>query len=269
MDLFDVAYASLVRNEFGFDRLKILTAFGKKTIFSGSLGAAKNILLGLPVGRFRSVWNENIVCPIKSWMGIDDAESRYLGFIADLFEGQARGEFSSSAFFPSELRYPLIDAGIERKLVRLTYDGHRRLVEPYAISYKKPQNGPAQEYLYCFNVEGGKSPPGWRTLIGEKISELSVTDTQFEPREEIELAKSGEMPKNHTFVRAGKMESSPRPRRASNAGLVFSQGFPRQYTIQCPYCSKKFKRNRLDTTLNKHVSPDGWPCSARVGFLLG
>jgi hypothetical protein len=46
---------------------------------------------------------------------------------------------------------------------------------------------------------GGRSGPGVKSLLNWKIQNLATTDIKFEPRFEIELAKSGEYGARTTF----------------------------------------------------------------------
>jgi len=264
-DLFDMAYSYLWCKALAVDRSKVLTAFIRKTIFRSSPGSARDILLGLPVDGFRDDWQDRIVYPVDSRLGLDEAIERFKGFVRELFSGERVHPFRSDAFFSADLRYPIIQAGADRRLIRLTYDGALRLVEPYALLFKKPEHGDAREYFYCWNVVGGSSEPGWRSLLGNKITSLTVTDQAFEPREEVQLSKAGEMPKVGSFSRStvggSRVRTNPMPRAT---GRMFSQ----QFTIQCPYCQKKFRRSTLDTVLKPHKSPDGYPCGARRGYLV-
>jgi hypothetical protein len=62
-------------------------------------------------------------------------------------------------------------------------------------------------------------------------------------------------------------------------GHHFQQSFPRStrrqpktsfgpvYTIECPYCTKQFKRRTSDTHLNEHKDRFGNRCYGRTGFI--
>jgi len=40
------------------------------------------------------------------------------------------------------------------------------------------------------------------------------------------------------------------------------------YTVRCPYCDKKFKRDKFDTRLNEHKDRYGNRCYGRVGTIV-
>ena len=79
-------------------------------------------------------------------------------------------------------------------LVRLTYGGHERTVEPYIHG----STSSGREVLLCFQVEGGsasKDPSPWRLLHVDRVTALQVLETVFAPREE--SSESREVPVVH------------------------------------------------------------------------
>jgi predicted nucleotidyltransferase component of viral defense system len=267
-DFFDMAYSYVWRNELKLNRAEVISVFLRKTIFSPSPLSAKNILLGLPFEFFRSVWTKYIACPRATRVAFDDAATNFRAFVEELFAGAAGHYASALAFFPAELRNPIMDAARERKLVRLTYDGSQRLVEPYSLTFKRRKDGVAQEYFYCWDTTGGQSSgPGVKTLLNTKMSCAEVTDVAFEPRFEIELSKAGEAPKVTGFG-GGRTASGQRVRHKKAPRRSRANPFSMTYVIQCPYCQKKFNRTKNDTALNPHKTPDGYPCRATRGYLL-
>jgi predicted nucleotidyltransferase component of viral defense system len=265
-DFFDMAYTYVLRNEAQINRSEVMAVFLKKTIFATSPGSAKDILLGLPIDFFRSAWERYIVCPIASRFSFDVATANFREFLEELFAGTSPCYGASLAFFPAELRNPIMDAARERRLLRVTYDGTDRLVEPYALMYKRRQDRVAQEYFYCWDATGGRtSPPGVKTLLNGKMSRAELTDQPFEPRFEIELSKAGERAKVDYFG-SGKTRV-PAPRRARSTPSR-NGAMSLVYVVQCPYCQKRFRRAANDTALKAHKTPDGWPCSARRGYIV-
>src|SRR5260370_41877971 len=78
-------------------------------------------------------------------------------------------------------------------LLDITYHGHRRLIEPYSLVFKRRKDGFGQEYFYAFDRTGGRtSGPGLKTFLHPKIKALGTTDQRFEPRLPLELGKAGE-----------------------------------------------------------------------------
>src|SRR5690606_39209672 len=107
-------------------------------------------------------WQDRLVCPASSRFDIRAASDRLAGFVNEIFAGARTRGADMDTFFAAALRFPILRAGSERRLIRLHYDGASRLVEPYALLFKKPENAPSREYFYGWNLEGGSSPPGWR-----------------------------------------------------------------------------------------------------------
>ena len=164
-DLFDMVYIHLLENKNQLNRQEVLSAFLKKTIFEPSPISAKNLLLGLPFEFFKIAWQRYVVCPVKSRFDFEIAADNFKEFIEELFTGHSERPNSSVAFFPAHLRNPIMDAARENKVLRVTYGGVPRLVEPYALTYKRRKDWVAQEYFYCWDITGGNSGPGVKTLL--------------------------------------------------------------------------------------------------------
>lgn len=130
-DLFDLVYATFVDRSVELDRGLVLRTFLDKTIFSASPGAAKNILLGLPMTFFGGVWDKYIKCPKATWFGFDRAVEGYKASIENLFDGVMTGTWGEELYFGSEHRNLILEAGADRKLMKLTYKGAERIIEPY------------------------------------------------------------------------------------------------------------------------------------------
>lgn len=260
-DLFDLVYAVFVNNELDFDRAEVIRILLKKTIFEPSPVALKNLLLAVPFSIFAGYW-ERIICPHTTRLSLDHAVGLFTNGLEDLFAPFNYGARAAPAFFPAELRNPILQAGSERTLLRLRYDGVTRLVEPYSLVFKRRKDGVGQEYFYFHDRVGGHTTgPGTKQFVHSKISRLENTDEQFEPRYEVELAKAGEHGRNTYFSKpfGGNRLGARRPARRS-----FSAGV--SYTIQCPHCGKRFHRSSYTTTLNQHRDKYGNPCFGRVGY---
>lgn len=266
-DLYDLVYAAFFNDEIELDRSEIARVFLKKTIFGDSPGTARQILLGLPVPVFKAAWEKYIVCPVQSRLDFDRAQSVYSGFIDSIFEMVGGGaHLVSDAFFPAELRNAFLEAGAGKKLMRLEYDGVSRIVEPYALTYKRPTGRPAREYFYVWDRVGGSSGPGIKALVNPKVLIPEVLDESFDPRFEIELSKAGEdtgkgyFGGGRTYTRRTTRSRPPRP-------SVFTGG--PKYIVECSYCGKKFKRKKPDVTIRPHKDNSGWDCPGRRGYSLG
>jgi predicted nucleotidyltransferase component of viral defense system len=292
-DLYDLVYATFFDNSVEVNRGLVLRTFLRKTIFESSPGAAKEILLGLPIPLFRGAWQKH-VSPIAGRIDFERAECGFRAAIDSIFEGVGISRWDFLPFFPSHLRNLVMDAGSGRKLLALTYDGRDRLVEPYALRYKRRQDGHASEYLYVWDRSEGGSGPGIKTFLQQKILNLTLTDQSFEPRFPIELSKAGEPEPDEHFGKPFSRRSRKRPRKSSTGflrqpasspfssagsrrgrgGLGFNtkrstrSPFGPRYRVECPYCQKRFTRERLDTTLRPHKDSNGYSCSGRRGYVV-
>ncbi len=62
-------------------------------------------------------------------------------------------------------------AGRSQTLLRMTYDGVQRLVEPYSLEFNWRKGGTGQEYLYVWDqTEDSSSAPGIKSLFNWKIT---------------------------------------------------------------------------------------------------
>lgn len=254
-DLFDLVYGTFVKHDAEVDRQEVVRVFLRKTIFGGSPAAAKALLLDLPVDLLRGYWHK-VTTPAPSRLAFDDAVQLLRSGLDDLFGVSAPGRGYAAAFFPSRVRNPVLEAGVGRNLLAVTYDGITRIVEPYSLTFKRRKDGVGQEYLYVWDRTGGRSGPGIKAFIHSKITAIRVLDESFEPRFSIELTKAGDV---HT---AGRFTAS---RSTSRVGGRSRQQGP-QFVVECSYCGKRFKRTKPSTRINKHKDPNGWPCSGRTGY---
>jgi hypothetical protein len=240
------------------DKTKIVTTFLRKTIFEPSPQAALKLLLAVPFEVMRSYWTK-IACARENRMDFTTAVARFKDELRSLFSSFRYGDANQLAFFPAELRTPIMQAGRSQTLLRITYEGIPRLVEPYALSFKWRQDGTGQEYLYVWDQTGGRSGPGRKSLFNWKITSLANTEIKFEPRFEIELAKAGEYSQRTTF-------SSPRSwiQRPSRAR---PRPQPR-YRVRCAYCQRDFDRASPTTAMRPHQDSYGNPCPGRRAYRI-
>jgi predicted nucleotidyltransferase component of viral defense system len=258
-DLFDLVQTTFMNRALKVDSKLVLQVFLRKTIFGNNPGAAKEILLGLPMNLFGSLWDKFTQAPKQIRFGFDRAAEGFKASIEHLFEGVDQRRGNDGMFFPSEQRNLIMTAGAERKLIRLRYGGSERLIEPYSLAYKQAKSGPAKEYFYAYDLTGGSSGPGIKSFVHSNVESLELTTEAFEPKFEIELSKSGEESRKgyfgRTFGSARQSLPSARPRRAAAS-----------FKLQCPYCQKVFTRTTRDTALREHKSPDGYRCTAKRGY---
>jgi len=262
-DLYDLVYSIFVNKELAVDSAQVISTFLRKTIYERSPGSAKQLLLDLPLIGLRAAWERYIVAPIGGVLDFDEVLQQFREAIELLFAGQPFGDRAALTFFPSQLRTPIIAAGADFKLLRIVYDGVPRIVEPYALSYKRRQDGHAEEYLYVYDRTGGRSTgPGLKSWLNRKIGAVETLDEKFEPRYPVELAKAGELSdKTYFGGRLGSQRSS-----SLSAFRTLRHGW--RYTVQCSYCARRFKRMARSTRLKSHKDAYGNPCFGRAGVIV-
>ena len=153
-----------------------------------------------------------------------------------------------------------MEAGRNLTCLQITYDRTPRLVEPYSLKYMQRKDGAEREYLYVYDRVGGRSGPGWKTMVAQKMTSIANTSETFKPRWPVELSKSGESPDNHYFFD---------PSRPTKAKSRFSSASNIKYVYRCSFCGKTFRRSSMDSSLNPHKNKNGRDCSGRYGIYAG
>ena len=272
-DLYDLVHAAFFNEHITLDRSQIMSVFFKKTIFERSPGSAKQILLGLPMAFFRTAWNKYVVCPAQSMMDFDKAEAVYSSFIEELFSPFGTFDRMSNAFFPAQLRNKILEAGSAKKLLRISYQGYERLMEPYALVYKRRvSDNVGQEYLYVWDRSGGRSGTvGIKTLLNPDIRSLDIVEEFFEPRYEIELSKAGEQTGRGYFGKGSVVRHNTVKNAAKKSSRVPRNSYlgSQKRVVQCTICQKKFTRNSTSNVLKPHKNQWGGHCFGTVGILVG
>jgi predicted nucleotidyltransferase component of viral defense system len=258
-DLYDLAYSILLNRDLDVDRSEVVSTFLRKTIFEPSPGVARQLLLELPLNLLQTAWRKYIICPIQSLLDFDVAVQQFQSFVAELFASYGAPTYGRFAYFPSELRNPIMQAGAGLNLLRLTYDGVRRDVEPYSLVFKRRKDGYGQEYFYVYDRTGGHQNPGIKALLNPKIHDLEILDQTFTPRYPVELSKAGE------HLGAGYFA---RPFRGGRRRRILSTTPRLVYVVQCAYCNRTFKRTQLNTRLWEHKDGYGNPCYGRYAYLV-
>lgn len=159
------------------------------------------------------------------------------------------GGWGEQLYFGGEHRHMILEAGAERKLMKLTYHGVERIIEPYSLAYKKAAGKPAREYFYAYDTTGGRSRgPSIKAFLNTDVEALSLTEDKFEARYEIELSKAGEEARSAHFGRdfgaehAGRNSRSVGTRIRKMPRAKMFRGHEPTFKIQCPYCQKTFSR---------------------------
>ena len=266
-DLYDFVHAVFFQKVLNISRREVLSTFLKQTIYEPEPMVARNLLLELPFQAIRGFWNEYLVCPKLSLFSFDDAEGWFKTVVGEIFSlveprfaYAGLGGRSELSYFPSELRAEIMEAARLHRILRFVYEGLERKVEPYSLAYKRRRDGVAREYFYAWDLMGGRSRQiGIKSYTADKVRSVKITDETFEPRFPIELTKSGEYFSKPFGSGIGSFAS----RRVSGVS-----GLPKDYTVECPYCNKRFKRSKYDTKLNEHKDRYGNRCYGRVGYMV-
>ena len=257
-DLYNFVNATFISPSIDINQAEIVSTFLKMTIFGSGPGIVKELLTNLPFQVIRALWDKYVVCPRASIIDFDGAVEGFRGVVNTLFGSLQRG-WGDIAFFPADLRNPIMEAGYSLTLLRIVYDGVEREVEPYSLKYKIRRDGVGREYLYVFDQTGGRgSGPGIKSLVHNGIQAISNTDIQFEPRHEVELSKAGQ------FFQEKYFHSVPRNQTIRS---IYSKS-SHNYTIECPVCGKRFYREKYSSKLNPHKDKYGNRCYGRIGYFV-
>jgi predicted nucleotidyltransferase component of viral defense system len=263
-DLYDLVFSIFINKDLNVNRQEIVSTFLRKTIFEPSPSVARQLLLELPLNLLRAAWQRYIICPLESVLDFDWTVQQFQVFIQELFAVQGVGipYRAQFAYFPSHIRNPIMEAGQNLRLLRLTYDGVPRIVEPYSMVFKRRKDGFGQEYLYVYDTTGGRdSGPGIKSFVNTKIQHIEVLNDSFQPRHQVNLSKAGEYIGDSYFSRPfGGRTSRVRLSRGFDSRLV--------YVFECMYCNKRFRRLKNDTTLRQHKDNYGNQCFGRRGYLV-
>jgi predicted nucleotidyltransferase component of viral defense system len=268
-DLYDFVHAVFFQKMLNISRREVVSTFLKQTIYEPDPMIARKLLLELPFQAIRGFWNEYLVCPKLSLFSFDDAETWFKTVVGEIFSlveprfavagGMGRSVLN---YFSSTFRDEIMEAARLHRLLRFVYEGLERRVEPYALVFKRRRDGVGREYFYAWDQTGGRSGVvGIKSYTADKVQSVAIAEETFEPRFPIELTKSGGYFGKRHFPGSGVGFATPR-RAARGSGLSMN------YTVECPYCNKRFKRSNYDTKLNEHKDRYGNRCYGRVGYMV-
>lgn len=260
-DLFDYAYSIKLLGG-TLNRKEVVEVLVRKTIFQKNPHVLKSILSKTPFEYFKGYWQQTIVCAKSIVFGVEEAISIFLMDIESLFNIYPRNTYAQFAYFGSELRLPIMEAGRKQTLLKIRYNHEDRLVEPYALKYMQRRDGVQREYLYVYNLLGGSNPPGQRSLVAENFQSIEVTDQKFDSRYQIELSKAGELPEDRYLFDPNKPAKRPKKRTLSRQHTI-------KYLYQCATCGKKFSKKKSSSLLGSHKNKNGYRCGGRHGVYLG
>jgi hypothetical protein len=136
--------------------------------------------------------------------------------------------------------------------VELTYDGRRRVIEPYSLR----RSSVGRLLLHAVRSDGG----GHRSYGVDKIQALRVTTTPFRPRYPIEFSSAGAL----LAPAQGRRSVGPLM-RGSN---VHRPATSPVHVYECTHCGREFGHSRRDANLRAHQDQYGSPCSGRRGVYV-
>jgi len=255
-DLFDLVYGTFISKDLAIDRTALMRTFLAKSIFAPDPQAAKQLLLTAPWESLRGFWGK-VVTPAASRFGFDDAVQALRVGLEDLFAGLGGRTRAAGAYFPEPVRSQIFHAGAQQRLMRMRYHGASRIIEPYALKFMRRTDGFAREYLWAYDRTGGRSGPGLKSFVASDLAAIEVLEAEFLPRFPVELMKG--TAGSGTFEgRAGTLARGVRP----------SSVRTRAYTVQCPYCNRRFSRTTMNTALRAHQDGYGNKCYGKRGYLV-
>lgn len=264
-DLFDYVHSIKLLGG-TIDKDEIVQTFIQKTIFSRNPYLLKAILAKTPFDYFKKYWVKGIVCAKSIAFNVEEAINFFVDDIESLFSSFSDNGYVQFVYFSPELRMPILQAGREQTLLRVTYNGSVRMIEPYSLKYLQKRNGEAREYLYVYNCSGGGSDPGIRCFIPSGFSSIENTDEKFEPRNTIELSKAGEYAEKKYLFDPNKPALSNRRQSGGFGRVVKRQTI--KYVYQCTFCGKQVSKTHRDSSIGEHMNKNGFRCSGRRGFYV-
>ncbi len=272
-DVYDIVYLLENRAD-GFDFRRIHDLFRRKCAMKGLEVPSLATLLQVvhDAEELGTEWTNMLAHQLPQLPDLEDLLSRLPGLLTWIDQPTAIPVEASlpaaaipvdmSIFAPPGIQYwggrPLETirfAGANRLLVEFTYDGTRRLVEPYSLRRATTGN------LLLYGWEQGSTHI--KAFHVERISEVRATKTAFQPRYRIEFTPTG--PLNAPPSAGVSRSALPGSRRTQRTRSSYGP----TYVFECPICQKRFRRSTNDSHLRKHKAKDGpWDCSGRRGYLV-
>ena len=120
-----------------------------------------------------------------------------------------------------------------------------RIIEPYSL--RRTQAGDI--ILHAVRSDNRQH----RSYRIDRIRGARTTQETFTPQYAVELTPTG--PISAPMAAYTPRVSAPRTSRSGP-----------KYVYQCGICGKRFEHSKRDSTLRKHKSSSGWPCSGRHGI---
>ena|ERR1041385_2177456 len=273
-DLYDVVY--LLENRADAVNLsEVRRIFNEKCHLKGLEMPSVDVLREVVQGNeeLRSEWENMLAHQLPSLPQLEDLVQRFMSLITWIEEPAfvpVAATLQTVSTPQTETSIPLAGirywgsgspietirfAGANRLLLEFSYHGRHRTVEPYSLRRASTGN----ILLYAWELASGH-------IKAFKISEMVGVQSisrGFTPRYRVELSEGSisippvaSLPRSYPTI----MRLTSARRSASKTG--------RTYVFECPYCNKRFRRQKYDSTLRPHKTKDGWNCPGRHAYLV-
>lgn len=220
VDIFDLLYSILIAREYPVSRLEVVTTFLRKSIFGPQPNLAKDQLRAIPVAAFERDWS-SLVVPAATVVAFSFVTANFHNLIDLLFAavtpialapaalapqrvrplgrpgGRSMGFGGSERVIPftgvsplgASARQTIIAAARNGHMIEMTYEGVRRLVEPYKLEYYvRKGDGHGSEYFWAWDLSGGRSGKlGIKQFFCHKIVAATESLQSYTPRFPVEL----------------------------------------------------------------------------------
>lgn len=220
VDIFDLLYSMLIAREYSVSRLEVVTTFLRKSIFGPQPNLAKDQLRAIPVATFERDWS-SLVVPTATVVAFSFVTANFHNLIDLLFAAVAPIALAPAAPAPppvrplgrpgghsmglggwervipftgvsplgARARQTIIAAARNGHMIEMTYEGVRRLVEPYKLEYYvRKADGHGSEYFWAWDLSGGRSGKvGIKQFFCHKIVAATESLQSYTPRFPVEL----------------------------------------------------------------------------------
>lgn len=153
-------------------------------------------------------------------------------------------------------------AAANRLCVNLTYQGSRRLIEPYSL--RRTRDGNLLLYAVKHDTKEDRS---YRV---DRIQGVEVTKIPFTPKYTVELSATGLLYAPPATQRTSGI-GSIRPRQIRPTGRKTKSSISNhgpKYIFECSYCGKRFTHKTNDSKLSEHKDRHGYPCPGHTGLFV-
>ncbi|MDO8590055.1 MAG: nucleotidyl transferase AbiEii/AbiGii toxin family protein [bacterium] len=194
-DFFDLVYSIFLSPNEEINRSQIIRVLLSKTDFSRSFEHMRDYFCNFPAYEtYAQSWG-GLIVPLQSSMTFETAHNSFAESVPTFFDEIAAyvtrmgGRMIRPSTFSNIFREMIISGGRNKKLIKLTYTGMERDVEPYKLEFYTPQNdGITKEYFWGYDRSGGTSnTQSIKQFICDKIENVQKTQKEYSTQWEVEL----------------------------------------------------------------------------------